>query len=248
VAIRLPCINQSQKKFTAKQGCIIIGFNQIKGIKATSIETLLKQRAITPFNSLSDFLERTSLPKRDLRKFILLGCFDRIEPGRSRSTLMLHALCHGSMEQDQMLEPFTPNADNIPKLPPFSMKQRHAIERSFLSFPVSVIPLDQYTEITDSIKHIFAEDLSSFIGKSVTLFGTLLTAKTVRTKNRESMSFLTFEDSTDLYECVAFPEAYRQFATKFEYEKSYLLKGQVDEQSGAIAVHLTSMEKLVKPT
>ena len=246
IAVHLPDINKSQKGFSASPGCIIIGFDQIKGLKATSIDMILKERAASPYTDLNDFLERTSLPKRDLRKLIILGCFDRLEPNRSRATLMLHSLCHSSEEQSQMLEPFTPSVKNIPRLPLFSMEQKDAIECSFLSFPVSRTPLDQHSEAIRTTHHVHAEDLALFVGKSITMFGTLLTAKTVRTKNHESMSFLTFEDSTDLFECVAFPESYRQFAISFEYEKSYLLKGQVEEQMGAAALHLTSMQKLVK--
>jgi len=252
VRIQLPDINASQTAFRARPGRIVIGFNQIKGLKENSVQQILTVREKGAFEDLNDFIDRLELPKRDLRRLILIGCFDRIEPNRTRSSLMLQALCRlseGRLAEGQhlgvaesMLEAFRPDAGNVPVLPAFSPEQVDAIETSILGFPVTRTPLNRYE--CDAIQHILAEDLAEHVGREVTILGTLLSAKTVRTKDRESMSFLTFEDASDLFECVAFPECYRQHAALFEYEASYRLRGTVENQMGALAIHLTELVPL----
>ncbi|PIE90447.1 MAG: DNA polymerase III subunit alpha [Acidobacteria bacterium] len=244
IPVRLPDINWSQKSFSASKRCILIGFDQIKGLKESSIQMILKARSSGFFKDLNGFLARVPLPRKELRKLILIGCFDEIEPGRTRSSLMLHALCHDPEGKEQILKPFAPSTENIPELPAFTEKQRDDIEQAFLTFPVSRTPLQQYMPITRRIPHILSESLKDHIGQTVTVFGTLLSAKTVRTKTKDAMSFLTFEDESELFECVAFPTAYRQFATIMEYDQSYLLRGQVEEQLGAVSLHLNYMKKL----
>ena len=55
------------------------------------------------------------------------------------------------------------------------------------------------------------------------------------------MEFLTLEDETDIYECVLFPEAYREFGDLLNWERLFLLRGKVEE---AFGVYTITIEKL----
>jgi len=53
-----------------------------------------------------------------------------------------------------------------------------------------------------------AGDLHRHVGKHVTMVGWLVTGKTVQTKDGDPMKFLSFEDTTGIYETVFFPKVY----------------------------------------
>jgi error-prone DNA polymerase len=50
------------------------------------------------------------------------------------------------------------------------------------------------------------------------------------------MEFLSFEDTTALYEATFFPEAYRRFCAMISRTCPYYLTGRVEENYGAISL------------
>ncbi len=99
-------------------------------------------------------------------------------------------------------------------------------------------------------KHLFLECLSwninkiawsdpklrSHVGKKVTTFGWLVTGKTVHTKDGEPIKFVSFEDTTGLYETVFFPKEYNRFCHMLNGSRPYILEGRVEEDFGSISV------------
>jgi DNA polymerase III alpha subunit len=66
----------------------------------------------------------------------------------------------------------------------------------------------------------------------------------VYTKNEEPMSFISFEDTTALFETVVFPEPFRRFCATWTQTRPYILRGTVDEEFGAFTLHVEEMEFL----
>jgi len=50
------------------------------------------------------------------------------------------------------------------------------------------------------------------------------------------MKFVSFEDTTGLYETVFFPKAYNQFCHMLNEMRPYVLKGRVEEDFGSISL------------
>ena len=86
-----------------------------------------------------------------------------------------------------------------------------------------------------------AKELSKYIGKYVTMVGWLVTGKTVRTKEGDQMKFVSFEDTTGIYETVFFPKIYNNYCHMLNAERPYLLKGKVDMDFGSINVNVQWM-------
>ena len=74
------------------------------------------------------------------------------------------------------------------------------------------------------------------MGKKVTTIGWLVTRKATRTKNDEMMEFISFEDTTAIYETVLFPKTYNQFCYMMTHAKPYVLQGKVEEEFGAVTL------------
>ena len=86
---------------------------------------------------------------------------------------------------------------------------KHEIET--LGFLLSIHPLDRYRNILKRLNHMPAKDLHRHMGKHVTMVGWMVTGKTVHTREGDPMKFVSFEDTTGLYEAVFFPRAYHRF-------------------------------------
>jgi error-prone DNA polymerase len=244
IRIKLPDINTSQRPFSASHKQITIGFEQIKGLHTNSVTQIIEERKNSVFMNLKDFMDRVILPVKDLKKLILVGAFDEIESGQTRSTLMLRALCHSPSREDNVLNAFHAGLEGFPQLPAFNEKQRDALETEILGFPVSRTQLERFKPEFQQMSHMTAEEMDTRPAQSVTMFGTLISAKTVRTHTHEKMAFLTFEDGTDMFECVAFPAVYQTYAPDIEHGSSYCLKGHIENQQGAISLHLSELKRL----
>lgn len=76
------------------------------------------------------------------------------------------------------------------------------------------------------------------MGKPVTTIGWPITGKTVHTKEGDPMKFVSFEDTTALYEAVFFPKIYRQYCHILSATRPFILKGRVEESFGAITLNV----------
>jgi error-prone DNA polymerase len=91
------------------------------------------------------------------------------------------------------------------------------------------------------LSYVPAKDLDRWIGKRIKTIGWYVTGKLVETKNGESMEFLSFEDTTAIYETTFFPKAYRCFCYMIDRERPYVLQGRVDEKFGAISLNVDQL-------
>ena len=89
-------------------------------------------------------------------------------------------------------------------------------------------------------------DLHLHVGEHVTTIGWLVTSKTVQTKEGDPMKFVSFEDTTGIYEAVLFPKIYNRFCHMLNAFRPFILKGQVQETLGAVT--LTLKEVAFGPT
>ncbi len=58
------------------------------------------------------------------------------------------------------------------------------------------------------------------------------------------MEFLTLEDETDIYECVLFPEVFRQYGDLLNWEKLFLVRGKVEEAFGVYSITIEKLSSL----
>ena len=111
---------------------------------------------------------------------------------------------------------------------------KHESETLGLFF--SIHPLDRYRDITEHLHYVRARELHTKVGKHVTTIGWYITGKTVRTQKDDTMKFVSFEDQTGIYETVFFPEAYNRYCHLLNASRPYILKGKVEENSGAVTM------------
>jgi error-prone DNA polymerase len=255
-----PDVNESAIPYSGISRRVRVGLMQVRGLPVEAMEAIaLAREASGPFRSLEDFTGRVAIDPSHVRLLIKAGAFDSIASGRSRPELMWRWVRWdaergvkasrggpvtrqaGLFEQGVAIgqrgraEPAAPAYDADTVL-------RHEVET--LGFLISRHPLTLYGKRLERLKHVAASDLHGHVGRAVTTIGWLVTGKVVSTKDDEPMEFVSFEDTTAIYETTLFPEAYRRFCHMLSYTRPYVLRGRVEEDFGAITLTVSDLRFL----
>jgi error-prone DNA polymerase len=234
IRILPPHINRSHREYRGYRDRIRMGFMSIKNLREKTIQAILAERRAGDFRSLEDFLLRVTPDLADAMALTNAGCFAELEPHLTHQELAYrvayHTLADGSPE------PF-PRADLKHEL---TWEERRRLEIETFGFPLSSHPLDPYRSfLKGRVKK--ARDIPRYVGRTIHLAGVYITRKPTQTRQREPMEFLTLEDETDIYECVLFPEVYRQYGDLLHWETLFVLRGKVE---AAYGVYTITIEKL----
>ena len=92
----------------------------------------------------------------------------------------------------------------------------------------------------------YAREIPHHIGRSIYLIGLYITRKESRTRKSEPMQFLTLEDESDIYECVLFPNEFKEFSDILNWETLFIIRGAIEESFGVCSVTIEKMGSLQK--
>jgi len=243
-----PDINLSEIKYTGKDKDILVGLMQIKGLSNEASEAIIDERKKNgPFASIGDFLNRTGQNVRlqDARILIKAGCFDGISGETKRPGLVWKTLrFFENREGNRSPGLFDYAKGPVPVVQPASCQgyyPRQTIlrhESETLGFLFSIHPLHLYGDVLKDMDYVRACDLRKYVGRRITMAGWLVTGKTVLTKEGDPMKFVSFEDSTGIYETVFFPKVYHCYCHMLNTSRPYIIKGRVEEDFGSINVNV----------
>ena len=238
IRIMPPHINRSFREYRGQKDRIRMGFMAICNLQAKAINTILNERKSGDFASLADFLARVDIDLSDAMALTNAGCFAELEPEITHKDIAFRT-AHFYL-QNENREPLT-----VPILTGnLSRQEKRKLEIDTFGFPISEHPLLNYLPYLGT--HIKkAKDIHLYKGKTIALVGIVITQKITATRNRQPMEFVTFEDETDLYECVMFPEAYETFGDLLNWETLFLIQGKVEE---TYSVYTVTIEKLISLT
>src|SRR5262245_55498561 len=261
--VLLPDVNDSGKAYGGRDGRVRVGFMQIKGLRDEAVEAVVAERkGGGPFASFDDFLRRVPLDPSDARLMIRAGVFDGIgfggdgaptsgRPGAADGAASairprLHwrlaewaARTEGRRSAVRSL--FPPDLGPLPDPRPYDEVYLLQDEADTLGFLVSRHPLTLYRDHLAALRRsgtvpVRAEALKEHVGRRITTIGWLITGKVVTTKDDEPMEFISFEDTTAIYETTFFPQAYARFCGMLTTARPYVLKGRIEEEFGAVTM------------
>jgi error-prone DNA polymerase len=217
-----------------------VGFMQVKGLKEATVEALLEERRRRgAFRSIADFLARVDADPSDVRLLIRSGCFDSLAGRHSRPALTWRLVAHAdrrAAKGSRQPSLFEPERADLPEPREMDGEKILREEADTLGFLVSRHPLTLYRRALAGIGTVAARDLGRHAGRCVTTLGWLITGKLVETRKGEPMEFLSFEDTTDIYETTFFPRAYDRFCRILTNTRPFLLRGQVEEDYSALTL------------
>ena len=222
-----------------------VGLMQIKGLSQTTMQRIIEERQTGGYRSFEDCFQRASLNLAEARLLVKAGCFDTLEAGRSRPELLWNNILLDSEKSDHMQNDlFHTPLRKHPKPPQYNERKLLEQEIETLGFLISVHPLEMFRDALKRRPVIQGRDLCHHVGKRVEIAGWLVTGKVVPTKNRESMEFVTFEDTTALIETVLFPKVYARFSHILSYSRPFRIRGLVEEDFGAVTLTVENISYL----
>ncbi|SNB45880.1 DNA polymerase III subunit alpha [Geobacter sp. DSM 9736] len=223
-----PDINGSEIHYTGCGKNLRVGLMQVQGLKADAAEKLLKERNQGgDFTSFSNFNRRVRIDCSDAARLVKAGCFDSVEGMQKRPTLLWQLLS----QQNNEGHLFDVNPET-PVVSPYDEKAVLRQEIESLGFLVSRHPLTLYRDEWLRYRPIKAIEMINHAGKSVTMVGWWITTKTVEDKHGRPMEFISFEDTTAIFDATFFPEVYKKFCRRLSQNRPYLLKGLIKEEFG----------------
>jgi DNA polymerase-3 subunit alpha/error-prone DNA polymerase len=86
--------------------------------------------------------------------------------------------------------------------------------------------------------------IGEYAGRPVKMAGWPVTQKDVWTKDGLTMSFLSLEDETALYETVIFPKVYERYSKLLFDQRPLLIFGLVACDNGAVSLEISRIEVL----
>jgi len=246
--VLLPDVNESRKEYWGKDKIIRVGLMQLKGLHEAALEGILEERKKKPFLSFEDFLCRVEIDVSDVKILIKAGAMDSIAGLATRPEMIWKALEWNQRRVSRRAIERTLFQDMPsvvpPQVPHYSERTVLEHELETLDFLISRHPLSLYAQPLSKLKCIKGADLPKYVGKKVTTVGWWVTGKVITTKNDEPMEFISFEDTSALYETVFFPQTYAQFCHMLNRSRPYVLTGLVEEEYGVVTLTVDSIRFL----
>jgi len=255
------------------RGWIRIGLGQIVGLKEKAVDALLAERETRgAFSDFDELLRRIPLDPADLRRLVRAGALDTLEPApasharaaagplaaRTRLHWRLRAWeARGAARKPgKTPELFAPEAVSLPAVKGPAPEDAAANagrllrdEEEAIGYLISRHPLTLYREALlalrrSGVQPVRGADMGRHVGERVAMVGWLVTGKIVTTKDDEPMEFVSFEDTTAIYETVFFPRAYERFCRMLTTARPYVLRGTIEEEFGVATLRVEEVEFL----
>jgi error-prone DNA polymerase len=249
LTVLLPEINKSEWHYCGKDRTVRVGFMQLKGIQRDAVDKILEERRKNGvYKSFDNFLKRTKINPNDVKILIKAGVFDEIEQRKTRPELMWRLIFWQNQQYKKStgttLSLFEENPTRLPKAANYNLEIQLQHECETLGFLISRHPLALYQDKIKKLSYVPAKDLRFFIGKEVTTIGWLVTRKMISTKKDEVMEFISFEDTTEIYETVFFPRTYQKFCYMLSHSRPYILHGKVEVEFDAVTLNVSQVKFL----
>lgn len=202
---------------------IRFGLAAVKNVGTQAIESIMKERAERPFDSLSDLCRRVdprACNKRVLESLLLCGALDALPGHRAQLLAALDESVEAAAiwrkeKEELQLELFdlgdAPNWEvDLPEVSPYTQTQTLEFERELLGLYLSGHPLDVFDGLWEEAGLDRLSDLAEAEdGAQVVTAGMVVSLKPIVAKSGQAMAFLELEDRIMGAELVVFPSVWK---------------------------------------
>lgn len=242
INVIVPDINVSKNNYFILDDNIVFPLTNIKNVGSIAVKTILEKRGDKPFSDIFDFVKRCygkSVNVKVLENLILAGTFDKL--GYNRKTLIsnLEIIINyaeiGDLLDDDVLKP------ELGVVPEFSKNEIMGFELQVFGFYLSNHPITEYKLKNKNI--IDLRHLDSYFDRVVELIVYAEKVKTIDTKRKEKMMFITGSDELSKVDIVLFPKIYNRYSDIKEHDVLHVT-GKVEKRFDQLQVVANVVLKL----
>ena len=239
--IHPPCINTSNIKTIIKGTDIFLGFQHLQGFEKRSMRALLQARVFETFSSLQDFMERVPLGIEQLDILIRIDAFRSF--GKDKRTLLWEAYYqHNHIHLDTIQQRLFKSKTRSFALPEFTITN---LENAFDQLELLNFTLCSNFLLLENppTSNLLNADLPKHLGKVITIYGYLVTAKNTNTSKGDRMHFGTFLDQDGQWiDTVIFPTVAKKYP--FRGKGIYRITGKVVEEFDFLSIETIKQERM----
>jgi len=192
IKILAPDVKKSEANFRIYDSSLLTGLDEIRELSAETIRRIIKMR---PFRDARDFFYRV---RPSIEEGISLIKSGSLDPFKNTWPELYFLLLDSKISKEVILR----FCEKVPKLGDFNDHAKVLDQLKTMGF----IPEHHILEIFYAQRQVHISNLRD--RAKARLISTLITRRTIRTRNNKLMSFLTMDDETDILEVVIFPNKY----------------------------------------
>jgi DNA polymerase-3 subunit alpha len=261
IVVLPPDINESDKYFSVRQGCVRFGLAAVKNVGEAAVESITAARSKGgPFRSFDDFCARvdlTHLNARMLECLIKVGAFDSLGVRRSQLLDAYEKILEVAQARQReelsgqgslfdMLADVgegvtggipgagAPGGASFPlrDLPEIPEREKLKFEKELIGFYISGHPLDAYEPDFESLRDVPLQDLATCKdGDQIMLVGMVGRVTTKIDRNGGTMAFVELQDLDGSAEVIFFRDAYERHRELLVEDRVVVVRGRVSARS-----------------
>lgn len=235
-----PCINNSFIINHIYKKELYLGFMYLRELEERVAERILKERlAKGAFLSMIDFMDRVPISIDQLSILIRIDAFRFTGTNKHKLLWQAHlSLSKGAKLEHPKLFPATQQHFEIPTLYSTDLEMAFT-QLELLGFPLcSPFHFLREPPINGNGK----KDLQAYLGRSIDIYGYLVTVKNTKTHKGTRMNFATLVDQYgEVFDTVLFPPIAEKYF--FRGKGIYRFYGKVVSEFGFLSIEVIKMQK-----
>ncbi len=249
-----PDVNESDEGFTPTVDSVRFGLSAIKGIGASTVQSIVEARKGGRFSSLFDFISKVdpgAINRRCLESLIAAGAFDSLRPASSGpdqwradsfasidDALSFSQRVWNDRERGQSdlfgaSDNLHSSDDELKSVRPWTLAEMSQHEKSAIGFFLSVHPLDAHTETTESLGVKPLSECGELkAGDRLRMAGVVSGLQVRYSKKGNRFAVFRLEDKSGSVKCLVWAESYSRFGSIMSDDSLLIVEGKVESVDG----------------
>ena len=241
--IEKPTINNSDTKYTLKDGKIIYPISNIKGIGIVVSNQIKNARKDTPFQDIYDCFSRlyiAGVGKKTLETLIMANVLEKFHYNRATLIYNLDSLFNYA-ELTKDIDPSLVMKPDIEYQKEYEVSYLLEKEKELFGFYLTSHPTVIYQK--DNPNCIKLNQIENYFNQTIDVLILIEKIKIIDTKKGDKMAFISGSDETKTMEFTMFPKMFKQFPN---IQKNDLVKirGHVEKRIDQYQVIIEKLKYL----
>ena len=236
-------VNRSEVRCTVEEGCVRLGLNYVKGLRASAAEAIVRERKRRPFASIQDLVDRVPLLRRDeLRVLAAAGALNALMGDNGHRRAALWEAVRAARPAGELYREEAQAGAPAP-LAPMRPEERLAADFAATQLTIGPHPFRFCRRELEGLGVRRVAELKHLAdGLPVRVAGCVITRQ--RPGTAKGFVFLSLEDETGIANIVIRPDLFAEQRLVIVSEPFLLVDGVLQNQQGTVSVRAVRLAPL----